>query len=327
MNDISQLSRILEGALFAADKPLSLDQMLALFPEEQQPEKKTLRDTLAQLQTDYEKRGIELKELGSGWQFQACPDLAQWVGRLWEERPPRYSRALLETLALVAYRQPITRGEIEEVRGVVVSTNIMRTLLEREWVRVVGHKDVPGHPALYATTKQFLDYFGLSRLEELPSLSEIADIDTLGKNLEEKLQEAGEDTEGEQESSDEESEVVAETTESELMLNDDEAEDLQDEAIEEETEEDEGEIEIIEETVEEVEADEVEVTIEEDDEIVVNERELLAEEADEDELMTVESSSEGDDIEVGEQEPVIEESIESEQTTAEKELEENKVND
>jgi len=226
MNDISQLSRILEGALFASDKPLSLEQLQALFPEEQQPEKKMLRDALTQLQVDYEKRGIELKELGTGFQFQVRPDLSQWVSRLWEERPPRYSRALLETLALVAYRQPITRGEIEEVRGVVVSTNIMKTLLEREWVRVVGHKDAPGQPAIYATTKEFLDYFGLRRLEDLPPLSELADLDAMGKNLEKQLEDEESD-----DPVDEESEGLPEDSQDEAKgksLNFDQPKDEQD---------------------------------------------------------------------------------------------------
>lgn len=184
MEQTSQLIRIIEGALFAADQPLSIEHLLALFTKEDMPEKKALRDALSQLQEDYQGRGVELKELGSGFQFQACPDLSQWISRLWDERAPRFSRALMETLALVAYRQPITRGEIEEIRGVVVSTNIMRTLVDREWVRIVGFREVPGRPALYATTKEFLNYFGLKRLQDLPPLAEIADLDLAAEKLE-----------------------------------------------------------------------------------------------------------------------------------------------
>lgn len=185
--EIKQLHRILEGALFAAGEPLTIDRMLGLFEETQRPEKKIIQEALAELALHYEDRGIELKSLASGYQFQVRADLSSWVKRLWEEKPPRYSRALMETLALVAYRQPITRAEIEEVRGVVVSTNIMQTLLEHGWVRIVGHRDVPGKPGLYATTKQFLDNFGLKSLNELPPLSEIQDLNQMEKGLEQVL--------------------------------------------------------------------------------------------------------------------------------------------
>jgi len=184
MENTSQLARIVEAALFAARRPLSIEDLLALFTEDERPEKSALREAVAALEQDYEKRAIELKELATGFQFVVKPDLSPWVSRLWEERAPRYSRALLETLALVAYRQPITRGEIEDVRGVAVSTHIMRTLIEREWVRVVGHRDVPGKPAIYATTKTFLDYFGLKRLQDLPPLSELQDLDKVAEQLE-----------------------------------------------------------------------------------------------------------------------------------------------
>jgi segregation and condensation protein B len=179
-----QLKPILEAALLAADRPLSLDHLLALFDEAEQPERKLLREVLDSLAADCEGRGVELREVASGWRYQVRRDYAPWVTRLWEDRPPRYSRALLETLALIAYRQPITRAEIEEIRGVSVSSSIVKTLLEREWVRVVGHRDVPGRPAMYATTRQFLDYFNLKSLEELPPLAAIRDLDVISAELE-----------------------------------------------------------------------------------------------------------------------------------------------
>jgi segregation and condensation protein B len=178
-----QIKNILEAALMAAGQPLSIDRLLSLFLDDQQPSRDQIRDALKSLADDCEKRGIELKEVNSGFRFQAKQDFAPWISRLWEEKPPRYSRALLETLSLIAYRQPITRGEIEDVRGVSVSTNIIKTLLERDWVKVVGHRDVPGKPAMYATTKQFLDYFNLKNLSELPTLAEIRDIDSINAEL------------------------------------------------------------------------------------------------------------------------------------------------
>ncbi|WP_374973596.1 SMC-Scp complex subunit ScpB, partial [Spongiibacter marinus] len=183
MIDAQQIQRILEGALMAAGKPLTLAQLAELFDEQQRPAANEIRDALAQIERDCEGRGYELKVVASGYRFQVREEFAPWVGRLWDEKPQRYSRALLETLALIAYRQPITRGDIEEIRGVAVSSHIVKTLLEREWVRVVGHKDVPGRPAMYATTRQFLDYFNLSNLDELPSLAEIADLDSLNSEL------------------------------------------------------------------------------------------------------------------------------------------------
>lgn len=188
MKETNQLSRIIEGALFAAEKPMSIDRLLELFDEQDRPEKAAIKAALEALTQDYAERGVELKELASGYQFQVRADLAKWIQRLWEERAPRYSRALLETLALIAYRQPITRGEVEDIRGVAVNTNITKTLLEREWVRIVGYRDVPGKPALFATTKEFLDYFGLRSLEELPPLNELQDLDKLGEHLEQRLQ-------------------------------------------------------------------------------------------------------------------------------------------
>ena len=177
MNEV-QVRNIVEAALLAADRPLGLDQLQALFgDEDQRPPRAQLRAALSEIGAGFADRGIELREVASGYRIQVRTQIAEFVSRLWQERPPRYSRALLETLALITYRQPVTRGEIEEVRGVSVSTQIMRTLEDRNWVRVVGYRDVPGRPALYATTHEFLDYFGLRRLEDLPPLAEIRDLD------------------------------------------------------------------------------------------------------------------------------------------------------
>lgn len=174
-----RLKQIIEGILLAAGKPLSISAILAVFEDDERPSKQEIALILASLQKDYKSRGFQLLELASGWRIQIRQDVAPWVSRLWEEKPQKYSRALLETLALIAYRQPITRGEIEEVRGVAVSTQIMRTLQERQWVKIVGYKDVPGRPAMYATSKDFLDYFNLRSLQELPTLAEMRDIDTI----------------------------------------------------------------------------------------------------------------------------------------------------
>jgi segregation and condensation protein B len=171
-----QLKRIVEAALLASSQPLTLAQLGALFGEDEAPAAGALARAIGQLREECAGRGVELVEVASGFRYQVCEDVHPWVSRMWAERPPRYSRALLETLALIAYRQPVTRGEIEQVRGVVVSTNIIRTLEEREWVRVVGYRDVPGKPALYGTTKAFLDYFNLKSLDQLPTLSEIRDM-------------------------------------------------------------------------------------------------------------------------------------------------------
>jgi len=181
---MTELKQIVEAALLAAGRPLSLDQMQALFDPGSEPDKKQLREVTSELIEDYAGRGFELTEVASGFRIQVRTDYAPWVSRLYAERPPRYSRALLETLALIAYRQPITRGEIEDIRGVSVSSNIIKTLTEREWVRVVGHRDVPGKPALYATTKEFLDYFNLKGLGDLPTLAEIRDLESINRELE-----------------------------------------------------------------------------------------------------------------------------------------------
>ncbi|MCP1674783.1 segregation and condensation protein B [Natronocella acetinitrilica] len=177
------LKCILEAALLAADAPVSLEHMQSLFSGETVPDKGALRAALTELERDYDGRGITLVEVASGWRIQVHSAYAPWVSRLWEERPGRYSRALLETLAIIAYRQPVTRGEIEEIRGVSVSTSIMRTLQERGWVRIVGHRDVPGRPAMYGSTRQFLDYFNLKSLDQLPSLMELRDLDEIHPEL------------------------------------------------------------------------------------------------------------------------------------------------
>lgn len=179
-----ELKNIIEAALFAARQPLSVSQLGKLFGEDERPESQAIKSVLDELATDWEARGLELKQVSSGYRFQVRTALSPWISRLSEERPPRYSRALLETLALIVYRQPITRAGIEEVRGVAVSSSIMRTLMEREWVRIVGHREVPGKPALYGTTRKFLDDFNLKTLAELPPLSEIRPVDHMQKELE-----------------------------------------------------------------------------------------------------------------------------------------------
>ncbi|MBB5209922.1 SMC-Scp complex subunit ScpB [Microbulbifer hydrolyticus] len=177
------LRRIVEGALLAAAQPLSEDRLLALIEEGERPEKAALREALEQIAENCAERGFELKQVASGWRFQVPEDLAPWVNKLWEEKPQKYSRATLETLAIIAYRQPITRGDIEEIRGVAVSSHIVKSLSERGWIKVVGQRDVPGKPSLYATTREFLDYFNLKSLEELPTLAEIRDIESLNAAL------------------------------------------------------------------------------------------------------------------------------------------------
>jgi segregation and condensation protein B len=183
VSDATALKPIIEAALLAAGRPLDLDALAGLFEEGEGPDHAALREALEALQLDYEGRGIELREVASGWRVQVRAVYAPWVSRLWEEKPGRYSRALMETLAIIAYRQPITRGEIEDIRGVAVSTHIVKTLLERDWVRVVGQRDVPGRPSLYATTRQFLDYFGLKGLDDLPTLAELRDFESLDGEL------------------------------------------------------------------------------------------------------------------------------------------------
>ena len=177
--DSTEIKYFIEAALLAAGRPLSIDQLKDLFDGRGAPDKAELRKAIATLNDEYSERGIIVSEVASGFRMQIKSTMAGRLQKLWEERPPRYSRALFETLALVAYRQPVTRGEIEEIRGVSVSSNIVRTLLERDWVRVVGHRDVPGRPAMFGTTKAFLDYFSLKKLEDLPPLADLADWESL----------------------------------------------------------------------------------------------------------------------------------------------------
>jgi segregation and condensation protein B len=181
--DQTLVTRIVEAALLAANQPLTAVQLQALFPLDEPAPEGSVEAALVDLQAACEARGVELVELASGWRFQVRADVHPWVARLWTERQTKYTRATLETLALIAYRQPITRGEIEQVRGVAVNSSIIKALEEREWIRVVGHRDVPGRPELLATTKTFLDYFGLKRLDELPPLSELKDIGELEPQL------------------------------------------------------------------------------------------------------------------------------------------------
>ena len=198
--DDTEIKYFIESALLAAGRPLTVEQLQNLFEEASTPEKSQIRQAIRNLIEEYEDRGVTIAEVASGFRMQVKASMANRLQKLWEERPPRYSRALFETLALIAYRQPMTRGEIEEIRGVSVSSNIVRSLLEREWIRVVGHRDVPGRPAMFATTKPFLDYFGLKKLDDLPPLADLSDWESLRVQLnlpavedsEEQQMEAGE---------------------------------------------------------------------------------------------------------------------------------------
>jgi segregation and condensation protein B len=181
--DATEVKYFIEAALLASGRPLNIDQLKGLFDGRMAPEKAVIRQAIAALNEDYEQRGIVVSEVASGFRMQIKTSMADRLTKLWEERPPRYSRALFETLALIAYRQPITRGEIEEIRGVAVSSNIVRQLLERDWVRVVGHRDVPGRPAMFGTTKVFLDYFSLKKLDDLPPLADLSDWESLRVQL------------------------------------------------------------------------------------------------------------------------------------------------
>ncbi len=221
-----QLKNIIEAALMVSESPVSLTQLLALFEKELDgPERADVRAAVDQIAEDYRGRGIELKEVASGFRIQVNGDYSEWINLLFEDRPPRYSRALLETLAIIAYRQPVTRAEIEEIRGVSVSSNIIRTLQERSWIRVVGQRDIPGKPELLATSKEFLDYFNLKKLSELPSLAEIKDFEQINPDLfdelEKKIQEEAQAKTGEQQT---DSGVQLAVTETESPSEDDEAE-------------------------------------------------------------------------------------------------------
>lgn len=191
--DNDQLRNIIEAALLTAGRSLDIGALANLFAETECPARDVIQASLEDIEADCKNRGYELKRTGSGYRFQVRQELAPWIDRLWEEKPKKYSRALLETLALIAYRQPVTRGDVEQVRGVAVSSEIIRTLLEREWIRSVGHRDVPGRPALYATTKKFLDDFNLAGLGDLPPLSEIRDIEAFSQDLGFSLPEASVD--------------------------------------------------------------------------------------------------------------------------------------
>lgn len=187
----TKMKNIIEAALLSAGKPLDVERLIDLFDDFERPSRQSMRTALDEISLDCEDKGFELVKIASGYRFQVKQAFSPWVSKLWEERPQRYSRALLETLALIAYRQPITRGDIEDIRGVAVSSNIVKTLLERSWIRVVGHKDVPGKPAMYATTRQFLDYFNLQGLDQLPQLSEIRDLEAISLEMEHQLQTSG----------------------------------------------------------------------------------------------------------------------------------------
>ena len=179
----NKLIQIIEAALLSASRPLSIEEIQRLFPTDQTPSKEDIKETLNEIEDLCAKRGVELKRVSSGYRMQVKQSLSVYIAKLWEEKPQRYSKATLETLALIAYRQPITRGEIEQIRGVSVGTQLIRGILERGWIKIVGQRDVPGRPSLYATTKEFLDYFGLQHLRELPGLPDLPDVDSLDMEL------------------------------------------------------------------------------------------------------------------------------------------------
>jgi segregation and condensation protein B len=188
-----ETKRIVEALLFAADRPMTVKQLQNVFPELERPESSEIQIAIDSIIQDYSTRPVELRLVASGYRFQVKAEMSPWVARLFAEKPPKYSRALLETIAIIAYRQPVTRGDIEDIRGVSVSSNIIHTLLEREWIRVVAHKESPGRPALYGTTKLFLDYFNLASLSEMPTLQEIQEFKTLSENNQQIIQEQSEE--------------------------------------------------------------------------------------------------------------------------------------
>jgi segregation and condensation protein B len=185
----SELKNIIEAALLVAGQPLTLDKLASMFPEDSRPTREELRAVIEELNHDYQARGIEIRQIDKSFRVQTRERYAQYIAKLVEERPPRYSRALLETLAIIVYRQPVTRGDIEEIRGVAVSTDIIRTLLEREWVREVGRREVPGRPVLYGTTREFLEHFNLQSLDEMPTLAELRPIEQISAELDQRLAE------------------------------------------------------------------------------------------------------------------------------------------
>ncbi|MDA8562216.1 SMC-Scp complex subunit ScpB [Gammaproteobacteria bacterium] len=189
MNNLTseKFQQIIEAALMVAGKPLTIHSIQKLFDENDKPDTSFIKNILNKINENYSSRGVKLQEVSSGYQFQAKPELSPWLRKLWEEKPPKYSRAFLETLALIAYRQPVTRAEIEEIRGVTASSHIVKTLVEREWIKIMGHRDIPGKPALYGTTKDFLDYFNLQSLKDLPTLNELKDLDLQESKLQVQL--------------------------------------------------------------------------------------------------------------------------------------------
>jgi len=193
----NKLIQIIEAALLSASRPLTIEEIQRLFPKEQTPGKEDIKETLDEIDELCTNRGVELKRVSSGYRMQVKQSLSEYIAKLWEEKPQKYTKATLETLALIAYRQPITRGEIEEIRGVSVGTQLIRGILERGWIKIVGQRDVPGRPSLYATTKEFLDYFGLQHLRELPDLPDLPDVNSLDMEL--PLEEEKEQTESQSE--------------------------------------------------------------------------------------------------------------------------------
>ena len=179
----NKLMQIIEAALLSASRPLKVEEIQRLFPKDQTPDKEDIKETLNEIEELCANRGVELKRVSSGYRMQVKQSLSKYIAKLWEEKPQKYTKATLETLALIAYRQPITRGEIEEIRGVSVGTQLIRGILERGWIKIVGQRDVPGRPSLYATTKEFLDYFDLQHLRELPDLPDLPDVDSLDMEL------------------------------------------------------------------------------------------------------------------------------------------------
>ena len=178
-----KLSQVIEAVLLSASRPIDVQEIERVFPEDEKPTREEIRQALQDIEEQCKDRGVELKKVSSGYRLQVRQTLSSYVAKLWEERPQRFSKATLETLALIAYRQPITRGEIEEIRGVTIGTQLMRGLMERGWVKIVGQRDVPGRPSLYSTTKEFLDYFGLQHLRELPDLPDLPDLQSLDMEL------------------------------------------------------------------------------------------------------------------------------------------------